>query len=153
MKEEAEAIVVPFRVLEERRVDDEVPELDVETLEAVRTYNAGHYLEAHELFELIWMRQGGAQKIFYQGLVHVAMGFHYLVAGDYDRASAKLQRAAELLDDFAVDFLGFDVWTLRGSVALCRHRLAELGASGITRFDRTLIPRLTLLPHAAQEAR
>lgn len=153
MKEEAEAIVVPFRVLEERRVDEEAAELDIETLEAARTYNAGHYLEAHELFELIWMRQGGAQKIFYQGLVHLAMGFHYLVAGDYDRASAKLQRAAELLEDFAVDFLGFDVWTLRGSVALCRHRLAELGTSGITRFDRTLIPRLTLLPHAAQEAR
>jgi predicted metal-dependent hydrolase len=153
VKEEVEAIVVPFRVLEERRVDEEVPELDVEALEAVRTYNAGHYLEAHELFELIWMRQGGARKIFYQGLVHVAMGFHYLVAGDFDRASAKLQRAAELLEDFAVDFLGFDVWTLRGSVALCRHRLAELGASSITRFDRTLIPRLTLLPHATQEAR
>ena len=134
-------------------MDEEVPELDIETLEAVRTYNAGHYLEAHELFELIWMRQGGARKIFYQGLVHVAMGFHYLVAGDYDRASAKLQRAAELLDDFAVDFLGIDVWTLRDSVAVCRHRLAELGASGITRFDRTLIPRLTLLPHATQEAR
>ena len=147
MKEEAEAIVVPFRVLEERRVDEEVPELDVETLEAVRTYNAGHYLEAHELFELIWMRQGGARKIFYQGLVHLAMGFHYLVAGDFDRASAKLQRAAELLQDFAVDFLGFDVGTLRGSVALCRHRLAELGASSIMRFDRGLIPPLELLSH------
>jgi predicted metal-dependent hydrolase len=94
VKEEAEAVVVPLRVLEERRMHDEVPERDVETLEAVRTYNAGHYLEAHELFELIWMRQGGARKIFYQGLVHVAMGFHYLVAGDFDRASAKLQRAS-----------------------------------------------------------
>ena len=146
-------MVVPLRVLEERRVDDEVPELDVETLEAVRTYNAGLYLEAHELFELIWMRQGGARKIFYQGLVHVAMGFHYLIAGDFDRASAKLQRAAELFQDFAVDFLGFDVETLRDSVAVCRHRLAELGASGITRFDKTLIPRLKLLPHTSREAR
>ena len=153
MKEEADAAVVPLRVLEERRVDEEAAELDIETLEAVRTYNAGHYLEAHELFELIWMRQGGARKIFYQGLVHFAMGFHYLVAEDFDRASAKLQRAAELLEDFAVGFLGFDVGTLRGSVALCRHRLAELGASGIMCFDRTLIPRLTLLPHATQEAR
>lgn len=121
-------------------------EHDADTLEAVRTYNAGHFLEAHELFELIWMTKGGAEKIFYQGLVHVAMGFHYLVAGDFDRASAKLRRAAELLDDFAADFLGFDVESLRGSIASCRQRLAELGVPGMTRFDRTLIPRLELLP-------
>ena len=137
----------------ECRVDEGVAEVDVDTLEAVHTYNAGRYLEAHELFELIWMRQGGAQKIFYQGLVHIAMGCHYLVAGDFDRASAKLQRGAELLEDFSVDFLGVDVGTLRESVAVCRHRLAQLGPSDITSFDRTLIPRLTLLPHATREAR
>jgi hypothetical protein len=134
-------------------VDERVTESDADTLEAVQTYNAGRYLEAHELFELIWMRQGGAQKIFYQGLVHVAMGFHYLLAGDFDRASAKLRRGAELLEDFSVDFLGLDVGTLRESVALCRRRLAQLGPSGIAGFDRTIIPRLTFLPNSTQRAR
>ena len=124
--------------------------LDDDTLEAVHTYNAGQYLEAHEQFELIWMTKGGAEKIFYQGLVHVAMGFHYLVAGDFDRASAKLQRAAELLEDFAADFLGFSVEQLRASIAFCRHRLAELGVTGIGRFDTSLIPRLDLVPHATR---
>ena len=119
---------------------------DADTIEAVQVYNTGHYLEAHELFELIWMRRGGAEKIFYQGLVHVAMGFHYLVSADFDRASAKLQRAAELLEDFAADFLGFDVERLRDSVAVCRHRVAELGPSGIIRFDRSCIPPLEFLP-------
>ncbi len=125
----------------------ELVEGDADTLEAVRTYNAGHYLEAHELFELIWMTRGGAEKIFYQGLVHVAMGFHYLLAGDFDRATAKLRRASELLDDFAADFLGFDVEALRRSIACCRHRLEELGIADITGFDRTLIPPLERLPH------
>jgi predicted metal-dependent hydrolase len=125
-------------------MSDTVPGHDEDTLEAVRTYNAGHYLEAHELFEFIWMTKGGPEKIFYQGLVHAAMGFHYLVAGDFDRASAKLRRAAELLDDFAADFIGFDVAALRRSLAACRESLAELGASGISRFDTTTIPRLEL---------
>ncbi len=127
---------------------EEIADLDADTLEAVRTYNAGHFLEAHELFELIWMTKGGPDRIFYQALVHVAMGFHYLVAGDFDRAAAKLGRAAELLDDFAADYLGLDVETLRRSLASCLDRLAEIGSSGISRFDRTLIPRLELLPHA-----
>lgn len=131
-------------------MEREAVALDADTLEAVRTYNAGHYLEAHELFELIWMTKGGAEKIFYQGLVHVAMGFHYFVAGDFDRAVAKLRRAAELLDDFVADFLGFEVETLRRSIASCRRRLVELGVSGITRFDRSLIPPLELLPHATR---
>ncbi len=130
-----------------------VAELDADTVDAVRTYNAGHFLEAHELFELIWMTKGGAEKIFYQGLVHVAMGFHYLVACDFDRASAKLGRAAELLDDFAADFLGVDVETLRRSVASCHQRLAALGASGISCFDRSLIPRIELLPDRSRQDR
>jgi len=126
-------------------MSDTVSDHDEDTLEAVRTYNAGHYLEAHELFEFIWMIKGGPEKIFYQGLVHVAMGFHYLVAGDFDRASAKLRRAAELLDDFAADFIGFDVAALRNSLAVSRGRLERLGASGISRFDTTAIPRLEIL--------
>ncbi len=128
----------------------EIAELDGDTLEAVRVYNGGHYLEAHELFELIWMTKGGADRIFYQGLVHVAMGFHYVLAGDFDRATAKLRRAAELLDDFAADYLGLDVETFRRSLASCRNRLAELGGSGISRFDRKLIPRLEFLPQATR---
>ncbi len=126
-------------------MSDAVPGHDEDTLEAVRTYNAGQYLEAHELFEFIWMTKGGPEKIFYQGLVHVAMGFHYLVAGDFDRASAKLRRAAELLDDFAADFSGFDVAALRNSLAVCRERLEKLGTSGMSKFDTTVIPRLELL--------
>jgi predicted metal-dependent hydrolase len=129
---------------------EEIAERDADTLEAVRTYNDGHYLEAHELFELIWMTKGGAEKIFYQGLVHVAMGFHYLSVGDFDPSTAKLRRATELLDDFAPDFLGFDVEMLRSSIGRCRQRLAELGVSGIPRFDRTLIPRLEFLPDATR---
>ena len=129
---------------------EKIAELDGDTLEAVRVYNGGHYLEAHELFELIWMTKGGADRIFYQGLVHEAMGFHYLIVGDFDRAAAKLRRAAELLDDFAADYLGFDVETLRRSLASCRDRLAELGSSGISRFDRTLIPLLEFLPQATR---
>ena len=129
---------------------EEIADLDADTLEAVRTYNAGHYLEAHEMFELIWMTKGGAEKIFYQGLVHVAMGFHYLIAGDFDRSVAKLRRAAELLDNFAADFLGVDVEVLRSSIGRCRQRLEELGVSGIPRFDRTLIPRLEFLPHSTR---
>ena len=132
------------------RMKKGIAELDADTLEAVRTYNAGHYLEAHELLELIWLTRGGADKVFYQGLVHVAMGFHYVIAGDYDRAVAKLRRSAELLEDFAADFLGFDVETLRLSIGSCRRHLAELGVSGLIHFDRSIIPRLELLPHAIQ---
>ena len=131
-------------------MEQEIAGLEPDTIEAVQAYNAGHYLEAHELFELIWMTKGGAQKIFYQGLVHVAMGFHYLIAGDFDRATGKLQRAAGLLEDFAADFLGIDVEMLRHSIGSCRHRLAELGVSGISRFDRNLIPRIEFLPDPSQ---
>jgi hypothetical protein len=119
--------------------------LDDDLIEAIRTYNAGRYLEAHELFEQIWMTKGGAEKIFYQGLVHLAMGLHYAATRDAGRASAKLRRAGELLQDFAPDFLGFDLDQLRRSVAACLARLAALGPADAARLEADLALRLQ--PH------
>jgi predicted metal-dependent hydrolase len=110
--------------------------------EGGRLYNAGRYLESHEVFEQVWMAEVGANRYFYKGLVHVAMGFHYATAGDYERAVAKLALGLEFLRGYEPAYLGLDVERLATGAAACLAELESLGPARIGTFDRSHIPPL-----------
>jgi len=94
---------------------DTVP-VDEELRPGVALWEAGRYVEAHEEFEHLWLVEVGPRRHFLRGLVHAAMGFHYLTVGDLISARSKLASAANLLDGFPGDFLGLDVDGLRAGI-------------------------------------
>jgi hypothetical protein len=106
---------------ERPRAADTDGELEV----GIALWNAGRYVEAHEEFEQLWLVEVGPRRHFLRGLVHAAMGFHYVTAGDAESAGSKLASAATLLDGFAGDFLGLDVDGLRHGIAKARVALAD----------------------------
>ncbi len=101
----------------------DAPSVDEELREGVDLWQAGQYLEAHEEFEQLWLVEVGPRRHFLRGLVHAAMGFHYVTMGDTVSAGSKLASAAGLLDGFAGDFLGLDVDGLRAGIAAVRTAL------------------------------
>lgn len=108
----------------------------------VRLYNAGHHLEAHEVFEQVWMAEVGANRYFYKGLVHLAMGFHYATAGDHERAVAKLGLGLDFLRGYEPAFLGLEVEDLLERAAACLAEIEALGPARIGEFQRSHIPAL-----------
>ncbi len=108
------------------------PSVDEELREGVDLWQAGQYLEAHEEFEQLWLVEVGPRRHFLRGLVHAAMGFHYVTMGDTVSARSKLASATDLLDGFSGDFLGVDVDGLRTGIAAVRTALeATQNASGV----------------------
>jgi predicted metal-dependent hydrolase len=45
---------------------------------AVRLFNEGQYLAAHELFEELWEASEGGDADFYKGLIQAAIALHHL---------------------------------------------------------------------------
>lgn len=111
-------------------------------VEGVRLYNAGRYLESHEAFEQVWMSEVGANRYFYKGLVHLAMGFHYATAGDHERAVAKLCLGLDFLRGYEPAFLGLEVDHLLERAAACLAEIEALGPAWIGDFDPSHIPPL-----------
>ncbi len=111
-------------------------------VEGVRLYNAGHYLESHEVFEQVWMGEVGANRYFYKGLVHLAMGFHYATIGDYERAAAKLTLGLDFLRGYEPAHLGLEVEHLLERAAACLAEIEALGPARIGELDRSHIPSL-----------
>jgi len=117
--------------------------VDEELRPGVALWEAGRYVEAHEEFEHLWLVEVGPRRHFLRGLVHAAMGFHYLTVGDLISARSKLASAANLLDGFPGDFLGLDVDGVRAGILASRAVLETGGDDAPMDLGGVSIPRLT----------
>ncbi len=118
-------------------------QVDEELREGIALWEAGRYLEAHEAFEQLWLTEVGPRRHFLRGLIHAAMGFHYVTVGDTASAWSKLGSASSLLQGFTGDFLGLDVDGLRLGIAAARTVLETARDTTPATLPCILIPRLT----------
>ncbi|HKV41283.1 MAG TPA: DUF309 domain-containing protein [Blastocatellia bacterium] len=82
-------------------------------LEGIELFNARRYYDAHEVWEEIWLRAEGQEKLFYQLLIQIAVALHHYergnslgVRGTYRRAAAKFSSLPGTF--MSVDLAGFD---------------------------------------------
>ena len=65
--------------------------------EGVELFNRGEYFECHEVLEAAWLKAGGADKTFLQGLIQVAVSFYHLRRGNFPGSSRLLRAGLEKL--------------------------------------------------------
>ncbi len=116
--------------------------MDPELHEGVRLFNGREFCESHERFEEEWMVEVGPRKWFLKGLVHTAMGFHYVTHEDYPKGMSLLGSGMHLLEGFADDFMGMDVAGFREAVARCRQALERVGPASAASLDPALFPTI-----------
>ena len=81
----------------------------------------GRYFEAHEELELVWRAADGAERDFYQGLVHVAVAWYQAGRGRPIATASQLEKAARRLAAFAPAHRGVDVAEVLAQVAAARE--------------------------------
>jgi predicted metal-dependent hydrolase len=80
---------------------------------AVAEFNARHYYEAHELWEVLWAEEVGDLRICLQALVQAAAGYHKAEIGVTNGARKLWTSSLRLLEGQADDSCGIDVAKLR----------------------------------------
>jgi predicted metal-dependent hydrolase len=68
--------------------------------EGIILFNSGRYFEAHEVWEDLWRETRGPLRLFYQGLVHAAVGLHHLGRGNLNGARAQLLKSVSKLEQY-----------------------------------------------------
>lgn len=97
----------------------------------VKLFNEGRFWEAHEAWEELWKQRGEESRIFFQGIIQAAAGFHRifekaLLGG----ATKNLEKALAKLRLFPSMFLGIDVEKLRRTIVRTQGGLASSGLGG-----------------------
>ena len=71
-------------------------------------FNSGTYFEAHESWEDLWRDTSGKARLFYQGLVQVAVGLHHISGGNARGGRRVLLRGLRNLGMYPDAYAGID---------------------------------------------
>jgi hypothetical protein len=112
----------------------------------VDLYNAGHYWNAHEAWEEVWLESERDLRLFYQGLIQVTAAFVHVTRDEYPGAVRLLEAGLDKLDRYPASFLGVELSPLRVGARRCLEALLSLGDKRIAEFDRALIPKIDFTP-------
>jgi predicted metal-dependent hydrolase len=112
----------------------------------VALFNAGRYWEAHEAWEEAWLELENEEKLFLQGLIQVAAGYHKATVQNQPRGCVSLLASAlEKLEPLPADFLGVET---RAFLPAVRETLSEAKrwlVGELPGLDRRLLPNIQLL--------
>lgn len=108
--------------------------------EGIRLFNKGEFWESHEAWEEVWKRCTENSRIFFQGLIQVAAGFHQLRRGIYHGADKHFRNALWKLKPFQPKFMGVQVEELVGKVEASLREIRRLGKERLQEFSPDRIP-------------
>ena len=111
---------------------------------AVGLFNAGKFWSAHEAWEGVWLERTEPSRLFFQGIIQAAAGFH--LACERPRipgAIRNFEKSLVILALFPRKFLGMDMDDIRRSVRQAKEFLE--GNPGVGKLPLDRVPQLQLV--------
>jgi predicted metal-dependent hydrolase len=112
-------------------------------------YNAGHYWNAHEAWEEVWLDSERPLRNFYQGLIQVTAAFVHVTRKEHPGSVRLLDAGIEKLESYPASYMGLDLARLVEGAKAARRELEELGEKRVAEFDRSLIPPIIVVEKQA----
>jgi hypothetical protein len=106
----------------------------------VDLYNAGHYWNAHEAWEEVWLESERPLRNFYQGLIQLTAAFVHVTRKEHPGSVRLLDSGIEKLEAYPASYMGLDLARLVEGAKAARRELEQLGEKRVGDFDRSLIP-------------
>ncbi|MGH9195763.1 MAG: DUF309 domain-containing protein [Acidimicrobiia bacterium] len=81
--------------------------------EGIRLFDRGEYFLSHETLEEHWIEAPEEDRDFYQGLIHLAVGFHHLERGNTKGAKLQFGKASKRLSNYPETYDGVDIASIK----------------------------------------
>jgi len=108
--------------------------------EGINKFNSFSFYDCHDILEDVWFDVRGPSRRFYQGLIHLAVGFYHILERENPKgAISQLTKGLDKLNSFKPDFQGIELSQLLKDVENCIENIREESAKG---FNRKLIPKI-----------
>lgn len=89
--------------------------------------NQGSYFHAHDVLEEVWREVRGEDRLFYQGVVQVAIAMHHFSKANMAGAQSVLAKARKNLEPYPSKSGGIDLEDLREQLAAWDAAMANGG--------------------------
>lgn len=119
--------------------------LPAEALKGIEEFNAGHYFEQHEHFELAWMAEARPIRDLYQGILQIGLAFLQIEQENWAGALKMFRRGLPRLRDLPPICQGVDLAALRVVAGAIHQEVTALGPKGLAEFNRERFPKIQLV--------
>ena len=117
--------------------------------EGINKFNSFSFYECHDILEDVWFDVRGSSRRFYQGLIHLAVGFYHILERENPKgAISQLTKGLDKLKDFKPGFQGVELSSLLDEIEKCIEAIKKKGVSG---FDSKSIPKIKFESSAFRE--
>lgn len=129
------------------QLDEEICALPLPILarQGIREFNEGLYFECHETLEDVWNDHEGLIRVFYQGILQIAVGYLHIRRKNWRGAVKVLERGIPKIAHFRPICQGVDVADLVEQAQAIRTRLIDLGPDRIAEFEAKPLPTVKLI--------
>jgi predicted metal-dependent hydrolase len=108
---------------------DDSDDIVVRFSEGIKKFNEGEFFECHDILEDIWFEIRGSSRNFYQGLIHLAVGFYHITVRENPKgALSQLNKGIKKLNEYKPEYNGVEL-----------NHLLEKVTSSIKIIERSLI--------------
>lgn len=108
-------------------------------------FDQERFWDAHEAWEEAWLEEDGDVRLFLQGLIQVAAGYHKAIVQLQPSGCVKLLRSGlDKLEPLPRMFLGVALGELLPQVQRTLAEARRWHSGELSSFPRHLIPRLAL---------
>jgi predicted metal-dependent hydrolase len=95
--------------------------------EGINKFNNGEFFECHDILEDIWFEIRGKDRNFYQGLIHLAVGFYHLLYRENPRgALSQLNKGTAKLSSYKPGYQGVELNELLEKVSVCIEKIERI---------------------------
>jgi uncharacterized protein len=109
----------------------------------VELFNSRHFFECHDVIEEIWMEWTGSDRTFFQGIIHIAVGFYHLDNENYRGSRSQLSKGIAKLQRFQPAYYGIELKSFLTQTSLSLHWVMQREQGLETApFDVGIIPTI-----------
>ena len=111
--------------------------------EGIRLFNDRHFFDAHDVLEEAWMEiTNSKERLFYQGLIQLAVGFYHLEGENLIGGNNLLSRSIAKLEQYESGFLGVELHELLRKSRKCLDEVQAMkrGERVKKGLDPSMIP-------------
>jgi uncharacterized protein len=112
--------------------------------QGVEEFNGARFFEAHDTLEELWRETSGPLRLFYQGLIQLAVGFYHLSNGNRRGALNLLEKGLAKLETYQPVCQDIDVDSLCHEARVWLDQVRQAGAEELS-LDTGPLPRIRWL--------
>jgi predicted metal-dependent hydrolase len=120
------------------------PEIIAVLHKGIEEFNDEDFFECHETLEDIWVEARGDEKIFFQGLIQVAVGLYHWTGYNYVGGENLLTAGIKKLERFEPEWMGVPLTKLLEEARACVADIRAVKAGKKEEPDFSLIPKIEM---------